>query len=152
MRLFFIIGAPRAAGPQPRDALRLRSAIGAPRAAGPQPRDALRLRTASDPGDEAAGVQDITRIELRLDALHDPAGGAGIVPYGDLRLDRERRPFEIRVAPAGAGHLAPLGEDRGERREIFWNRIGGERAAHDADPRVRRPGAHEAAPARDARA
>ena len=30
----------------------------------------------SDPGDEAAGVQDVPRIELRFDALHDPAGGA----------------------------------------------------------------------------
>src|SRR5262245_66326387 len=81
----------------------------------------------SDAGDEAAGVQDVARIELRLDALHDAAGGAGIVPYRDLRLHRERRPFEIRVAAPGARHLAPLGEHRGERRRIFQSRVGRER-------------------------
>src|SRR5215510_6648530 len=101
--LLTIIGAPRAAGPQPRDALQHALPIGAPRAAGPQPRDALQRALPSDAGDETAGVQDVPRIELRLDALHDPAGRAGIVPHRDLRLDRERRPFEIRVAPAGAG-------------------------------------------------
>src|SRR5262249_32585778 len=81
-----------------------------------------------------------------------PAGGAGVVPHRDLRLDRERGPFEIRVAPAGVHHLTPFAEDRGERREIPWRRIRRERAPHDADPRVSRPGAREAAPARDARA
>src|SRR5215813_10014742 len=110
--------------------------IGARRAAGPQPRDALQRALPSDTGDEAAGVQDVPRIELRLDALHDPAGGAGVVPHRDLRLDRERGPFEIRVAPAGVDHLTPFAENRGERREIPWRRIGRERAPHDADPRV----------------
>src|SRR6267142_4338675 len=112
---------------------------------------AMRASVSSDPRDEAAGVQDVSRIELSFDALHDPAGGAWIIPHGDLRLDRQRGPFEIRVSPAGAGHLAPLGEEPGERREILWNRIGRDRAAYDADSGVSRPGTLKPAPAGHAR-
>src|SRR5262249_20085281 len=45
LRLRFPVCAPRPAGPQPRDGLRLRFPVCAPRPAGPQPRDGLRLRT-----------------------------------------------------------------------------------------------------------
>src|SRR5262249_56025068 len=37
------------------------------------------IRGSSDSRDEAAGVQDVAGVELRLDPLHDPARGPAIV-------------------------------------------------------------------------
>src|SRR6266540_1517032 len=55
---------------------------------------------ALDASNEPTGIQDVLRVELGLDSLHDPPGGARIVPDGDLRFHRERRPLAGCVAPA----------------------------------------------------
>ena len=67
----------------------------------------------SDATDEASGVQDVARIELSLDALHDAPGRARIVPDRDLRFHGERRPLERGVT--AAAH-APSRATRSARR------------------------------------
>src|SRR5262249_43147392 len=52
LRRISFVGAPRPAGPQPRDGLRRISFVGAPRPAGPQPRDGLRRTKPFTPASE----------------------------------------------------------------------------------------------------
>src|SRR6266404_6227804 len=53
----------------------------------------------SNVSDEASRVQDVVRIELVLDPLHDPAGPARIVPDADGDLHDEPSPRARATSP-----------------------------------------------------
>src|SRR5262245_18409284 len=81
-----LLGAPRSAGPQPRDDLRLRASFfGAPRSAGPNPRDDLRLRASFFGAPRSAGPQPRDDLRLRASFFGAPRS-AGPQPRDDLRL------------------------------------------------------------------
>src|SRR5205823_7306452 len=93
----------------------------------------------SNVSDEASRVQDVARVELVLDPLHDPAGPARVIPDADGVLHRERRRVEHRVARAGARDTAPLAEHVRHRVDSARTLTRAERAGHHTDARVCAP-------------
>src|SRR5262245_24308207 len=59
---------------------------------------------------ETAGIEDVARVELALDPLHDPSRGARVVPHTDGLFHGTRRGLEHGVAGRAARDRTPLAE------------------------------------------